>query len=149
MSILLSETYSIRTKRIIATLCFVPILLLVFEQSVFAAQPAPIKSSIITHEKQKSDGSVINPYMNDELNKTQKEPSPSHTLFSPHPSQSFAAVDNSKELTSNANNFHGAWNASVNPRTGNASFSLIIANMLYDNGRAKHSLILSYNGSSF
>ena len=132
-----------------ATLCFIPVLLFLFENTVFAALSVSIRSSITTHEKQKNYRPAISPYMESGWKKNGKKNSPLHTLFNPPPTQSSAAADNSKELTSNAYNFHGAWNASVNPRTGSASFSLIITNMLYDNGRAKHSLILSYNGSSF
>ena len=50
-------------------------------------------------------------------------------------------------LASTAGNFNGAWNASVDPRTGNASFSLTVASVLYDNGQAKRDLTLSYSGS--
>ena len=49
-------------------------------------------------------------------------------------------------LASTAGNFHGAWNASVDPRTGNASFSLTVASVLYDNGNGRRDLTLSYSG---
>ena len=49
-------------------------------------------------------------------------------------------------IVSNADNFHGAADASVDPRTGNVSFSMTAASMLYDNGQAKRKLILAYAG---
>ena len=51
-------------------------------------------------------------------------------------------------LPSNANNFHGQWNASVNSRTGSSSFSFTMDNILYAQGQAKYSLILSYAGGA-
>ena len=50
-------------------------------------------------------------------------------------------------LISNANNFHGSWHSSVNPRTGNVSFSLVVASMLYHHGYLKQDLVLSYAGT--
>ncbi len=49
-------------------------------------------------------------------------------------------------LPSNANNFHGAWNTSVNPRTGNATFTVTLASFLYDQSQGKQNLTLSYSG---
>ena len=49
-------------------------------------------------------------------------------------------------LVSNAENFHGAWNASVDPRTGNASFSLTVESVLFNHGEGRHDLQLSYAG---
>ena len=56
--------------------------------------------------------------------------------------------DGQSALPSNANNFHGMWNASVDPRTGSSSFSLAMGNILYAQGQAKYSLSLSYVGGS-
>ncbi len=50
-------------------------------------------------------------------------------------------------IPSNADNFHGAMNASVDPRTGSASFSLPVATVLYDQGQGRRDLTLSYSGS--
>ena len=49
-------------------------------------------------------------------------------------------------IVSNANNFHGAADAAVDPRTGNVSFSMTAASMLYDNGQATRKLTLAYAG---
>ena len=49
-------------------------------------------------------------------------------------------------LSSNAGNFHGAWNAAVDPRTGNASFSATLASTLFNRGESKRDLNLSYAG---
>ena len=49
-------------------------------------------------------------------------------------------------LSSNADNFHGAWNAAVDPRTGNASFSATLASTLFNRGESKRDLNLSYAG---
>ena len=49
-------------------------------------------------------------------------------------------------LPSNAGNFHGAWNASVDPRTGNVLFSITMASALFNQGETKRDLKLSYTG---
>ena len=50
-------------------------------------------------------------------------------------------------LVSNATNFHGAWSTSVDPRTGNVSFSTTVAGSLYSQGESRRDLTLSYSGS--
>ncbi len=55
--------------------------------------------------------------------------------------------DGSVAMPSNANNFHGAFHSSVDPRTGTASLNMPVATTFYDHGQAKRSLILSYSGS--
>ena len=49
-------------------------------------------------------------------------------------------------LSSNASNFHGAMNSTVDSRTGNASFSMAVASVLYNQGQARRDLSLSYTG---
>ena len=49
-------------------------------------------------------------------------------------------------MPSNADNFHGQVNASVNPRTGAASFSMKVASTIYDSGQGVRNLVLSYSG---
>ena len=56
-------------------------------------------------------------------------------------------ADGQSALPSNANNFHGAWSAHVDPRTGNAAFTLTMASTLYNLGQSKRELTLSYTGS--
>ena len=51
-------------------------------------------------------------------------------------------------IPSNANNFHGQINTSVDPRTGTASFGMLVASTLYDQGQGKRDLQLSYSGSA-
>ncbi len=67
--------------------------------------------------------------------------------FAVSPPRNFSTfIDNNASLPSNANNFHGASDASVDPRTGSASFSLPVASTLFDNGQDKRNLVLSYSG---
>ncbi len=56
--------------------------------------------------------------------------------------------DGSTAMPSNASNFHGGVNSSVDPRTGSASVNFVVASTLYDQGQSKRDLVLSYSGSS-
>ena len=73
-----------------------------------------------------------------------KLPHPSTLPISPL-TQLPVMADGASAMPSNANNFHGAM-ASVDPRTGSASFSMPVASVLYDQGQGKRDLTLSYAG---
>ena len=139
-------------KKSILFIFILSILILPFEQMVFAAEfSSPIK---------KSDSLSINNNLDSDL--TVKKTLTKKTVLNQinnHPSTllkpsalpatqlSVMADDSLGGLTSNANNFHEAWSASVDQRTGNASFSLTVASILHDDGRARRDLTLSYGGS--
>ena len=58
----------------------------------------------------------------------------------------FANFAGGQMLPSHADNFHGAWSTSVNPRTGKASFSINISTLLFNYSK-KRSLSLTYAGA--
>ena len=61
---------------------------------------------------------------------------------------SFSAMDGeSTPLPSNANNFHGKSNTSVDPRMGTASFNVVLASIFDGAYQMKRNLSLSYSGS--
>ena len=105
---------------------------IIFEQTALALNSYNVEKKISA--KNKSDRS-----QSCNASKTDGPYIPSYTSNTP--------AGNRGALASTAGNFHGAWNASVDPRTGNASFSLTLASILYDNGQAKRDLTLSYSGS--
>ena len=138
-------------KRVTSFVFLLSALILPFEQMVFAAE---FSSSI----KKTGSISINNPDSDlaakkTVIKKTAVNKLDSHSLASLKPSKSPAMqlstlfADSQGGLTSNANNFHEAWNASVDQRTGNASFSLTVASVLYDDGRGRRDLTLSYSGS--
>ena len=160
----------IKIKSMVLILALIPALLMPFEQMVFAAQFSPYKKKTIDvrlkKESNKSDETNGKRHFNSNFSKEK-------TLFNTQPDNSIAdnsIADNSIAdsadseqapelpefshlnaaggggLTSTAGNFHGAWNASVDPRTGNASFSLTVGSVLYDSGKARRDLTLSYSG---
>ena len=51
-------------------------------------------------------------------------------------------------LPSNATNFHGGWNASVDSRTGSASFSITLGSFLFNHGQGRRDIKLFYSGSA-
>ena len=129
-------------KKIILTLFFISVFVLLFEQLVSSAPfPLPVKNT-----------TGIN--TGDSITSLKNEASIKAPLNSPAPDnpamlpvlQVNTASDSQGTLTSTAGNFRSAWRASVDPRTGSTSFSLVIASVLYDAGLAKRDLILSYNG---
>ena len=142
---------SIRTSALIIPLCLIP-----FEQMVFAAQFFPPEKKITgagpdkVSDKKKyfASGSMAAEIPNKK---------PSANALSDHaasaqtpelPASARFSATGGGGLTSTAGNFHGAWNASVDPRTGTASFSLTVASVLYDNAKAKRDLTLSYSGGA-
>ena len=153
-----------KTKKIILMLALIPALLMPFEQMVFAAQFSPYKKKTVgvrlkeTGSKYSNKANGINGerHFNSSFSKekssfkTQSDNSITGNTDSEQvPELSAFSHLNAAEgggLTSTAGNFHGAWNASVDPRTGNASFSLTVASVLYDSGKARRDLTLSYSG---
>ena len=136
-------------KKIICIPVLVLSLLIPFEQMVLSEQLSSFINSTTNIDMDKKNSS----YLTEKTLPVKKQTNHS-TLFSVSPSLSSSSasplntlVSDRGALASTAGNFHGAWNASVDPRTGNASFSLTLASVLYDNGQAKRDLTLSYSGS--
>ena len=130
-----------------------------FEQMVFAAQfsSSEKKSTDVRINKISNKVSADNNYVNLNLQE-EKIPgkkqsnysvsdniAPAHAQDVPVFTQLSTLSSNQGGLASTAGNFHGA-SASVDPRTGNASFSLTVASILYDNGNGRRDLTLSYSG---
>ena len=149
-----------KIKKIILMQALMPALLMPFEQMVFAAQFSSYKKKTIDvrlkKESNKPDGTNGKRHFDSNFSKEK-------TLFNTQSDNSIADSADSEQapelpdfshlnaaggggLTSTAGNFHGAWNASVDPRTGNASFSLTVGSVLYDSGKARRDLTLSYSG---
>ena len=136
-----------RIRKLLKSMTLIFAMLIPFEQMVFSAQ--------LSSEKKKTNDvnftSSINADNAGRVNQSYVDHPPPHQ-DSLNPSLSgvtrlSALADSQDGLVSNAGNFHGAWNASVDPRTGNATFSLTVGSILYDGGRAKRDLILAYSGS--
>ena len=139
-------------NKVISTLSISCVLFISFEQTVSASQLFSYNTravnvsinennylaSYLSEEKSPVKNRLIQSQLYSASNK--KRPHvPSFKLTNP--------ASDRGALASTAGNFHGAWNASVDPRTGNASFSMTLASILYDNGHAKRDLTLSYSGS--
>ena len=149
--------YSIKIKKTALISILIIPLLMTFEQVVFAAQFSPrIKKNDISvsHHHDKNHSFNLNLREEKKLIKKQYDHASSdNTALSQvnHISafaQSGLMESGQGGLASTAGNFQGAWNASVDPRTGNASFSLTVASLLYDNGNSRRNLTLSYSGSA-
>ena len=147
-------------KKMVLMLALISSLLIPFEQMVFAAKFSMTKKKTVganlKGESNKNNG--FNEEIHLDLNFSKEK-----TPFKIQSDNSISDNDDSEQvselpdfshlnaaggggLTSTAGNFHGAWNASVDPRTGNASFSLTVASVLYDSGKARRDLTLSYSG---
>ena len=154
-----------KIKNMVLMLTLIPTLLMPFEQMVFAAQFSPYEKKTIdvrlkkasnknnringkrhfnsnlskekTSFKTQSDNSIADSSIADNVDAEQTSEFPDFSNLN---------AAGGGGLTSTAGNFHGAWNASVDPRTGNASFSLTVGSVLYDSGKARRDLTLSYSG---
>ena len=143
-----------KAKKIILISFAICTLIMPFEQVVYAVQ---FPSSI---QKTNDVNLMGQGYLAQDalLKKTVTKKDKNNSMFHDAPaslSLSSPAViqpeimDNSQGgLVSNASSFHGAWDALVDPRTGNASFSLVAGSILYGGGQAKRELTLTYSGSS-
>ena len=157
---LIFNEYTKQYKKTIFTLPLLVSILLPFEQMVFAAQFSLFKQKTVDviMDKSGKKSNKINgrDYFNSNLPKekipfkNQSDSSIPDNIASVQAPYASAFTQSGATggggLTSTAGNFHGAWNASVDPRTGNASFSLTVASVLYDNGNARRDLTLSYSG---
>ena len=129
-------------KKLFQTFLFVCALIIPFEQMVFAA-------GFLSGENKTND---VRLYNKSNINSDKKNINQIHSdqdtsnASAPPVIRLDAMADSQGGLVSNAGNFHGAWNASVDPRTGNAAFSLTVGSILYNDGRAKRDLILAYSG---
>ena len=140
--------------RYLLSLAIVPGFLLPFEQTVWAAEGvrlatatgAPSISSVQIPEVPAHTASSTASFA--DQNKTWQAYRLPRRPKLPISSLTHLPVmaDGASALPSNANNFHGSMNASVNPRTGSASFSMAVASLLYDQGQGKWDLTLSYTG---
>ena len=138
-----------RITKHLLSLAIIPSFLIPFEQVVWATESvhplatagASVKSapSSIT-----SFSSATSLAAQAQSWQAYKLPHPSKLPISPL-TQLPVMADGASAMPSNANNFHGAL-ASVDPRTGSASFSMAIASVLYDQGQGKRDLTLSYTG---
>ena len=128
-------------KRLFQILSITCALIIPFEQMVIAAQfsPAVKKVNGVSSVNKKN---IINRSNADPGNLNHSE----SNHFNPALAGPVATADSEGKLVSNAGNFHGSWNASVNPRTGNVAFSLTVGSILYDKGQVKRDLILAYSG---
>ena len=153
-----------KIKKIILMLALIPALLMPFEQMVFAAKFSPYEKKTIDARikklsyKKSNKANEINGERHFDLSfskektpfKKQSDNSMANNTASTGMSDvsifSHLNAAGGGGLTSTAGNFNGAWNASVDPRTGNASFSLTVGSILYDSGKARRDLTLSYSG---
>ena len=155
-------------KKITLILLLAVSMLLPFEQMVFAAQFSPFikKTDHTGISKYSNKNYPVNFNLQEKKRsvKKQYDHASSDNMASSHTHDTPSVIDLDTDLdtdssidsdtmessqgalASTAGNFHGAWNASVDPRTGNASFSLTVASVLYDNGNARRNLTLSYSG---
>ena len=141
------------------SLAVIPVFLLPFEQTVWAAEStrmanatteAPVVSAPASTVQNfgasaaPSSSSTTSLAAQAKTWQAYKLPHPSTLPISPL-TQLPVMADGASAMPSNANNFHGAM-ASVDPRTGSASFSIPVASVLYDQGQGKRDLTLSYTG---
>ena len=136
----------VKIKKLLRTLSLIPVLIMPFEQMVFSASFPLIQNKtndvdVNSVDKNNKNGKSHKNSINQ--SHPDKETSNAST---PPVTQLNVMADSEGGLVSNAGNFHGAWNASVDPRTGNAAFSLTVGSILYNDGRAKRDLILAYSG---
>ena len=154
-----------RNKQIALTLSLGISMLLSFEQMVFAAHFNPFINKTVNVENNKKNDNIKHfesSFSEKKIvtkNRSDDEVSDDFlldTVLSDHTASAKAPDISSFTqlrtmdgkgggLSSTAGNFHGA-SASVDPRTGNASFSLTVASVLYDNGNGRRDLTLSYSG---
>ena len=135
MYMIFQETFPTFIRKAATCITLLPFFMLPFEQMVqaaeFAAYGAPLKyTSKTISQLSKSWQAYALPH--------KKTISPLTSLPT--------LANGESALPSNAGNFHGAWNASVDPRTGNVLFSVTVASALFNQGEAKRGLKLSYTG---
>ena len=134
------------------SLAIIPGFLLPFEQTVWAAESANIANDTkapLVSTPAFASGHTPRHYATSlavQAKTWQAYPLPHPSKLSISPlTQLPVMADGASAMPSNANNFHGAM-ASVDPRTGSASFSMAVASVLYDQGQGKRDLTLSYTG---
>ena len=148
------QKYFRQIKKNTLVLVLVPSLLMPFEQMVFAAKfTAFIKNTNdvnLKNHDERNENSLIKKSLikKDVTALASSEPSSLNRSSAPPVAQLSTLTSGQGGVASTAGNFHGAWNASVDPRTGNVFFSLTVGSVLYDDGQGKRDLTLSYSGSS-
>ncbi len=142
---LFGKTATVASK-LLLSVCIIPPFLFPFEQTVWASTSisSHIVQTIPEKEKTDSELKMTNVRQTWQNFKQHKPKSFQLSPFTHLPVLS----DGSAAMPSNANNFHGAFNSSVNPRTGMPAVSIKLASTYYDNGQAKRDLTLAYSGSS-
>ena len=140
-------------KKSTLVLVLVPSLLMPFEQMVFAAKFTAFIKKIndvnLNNYDERNENALIKKSLikKDIVTPVSSESSSLNRSSVPPVAQLSTLTSGQGGLASTAGNFHGAWNAAVDPRTGNVSFSLTVGSILYDNGQGKRDLTLSYSGS--
>ena len=139
-----------RAAAYLLPLAIIPGFLLPFEQTVWATEGMHIANAtkvlVSTSALSESISEASSVAAKAKTWQAYKLPHPSKLPISSL-TQLPVMADGASAMPSNANNFHGAM-ASVDPRTGSASFSMPVASVLYDEGHGKRDLTLSYAGGS-
>ena len=139
-------TLSFFIKKAVMLIALLFFFILPFEQMVWAAGSVAVHGGSALKAASIHSGSIAYAPMPDSISKSWQAYSlPHKRLISPLTALPVMANGESA-LSSNADNFHGAWNATVDPRTGNASFSTTLASTLFNKGQSKRDLKLSYAG---
>ena len=135
-----------RLSTLISVITLVPALLLPFEQLAWAASSYQQTGFKQTDSSEKTDATHRPAQLSNSrpLHQSSQPQAMKTSAYSKLP----VMTNGQSALVSNAENFHGAWNASVDPRTGNASFSFTVESILFNHGEGRHDLQLSYSGGS-
>ena len=142
------NTFSVFIKKVAVIITLLPFFILPFEQMVWAVESSVIHGSTALKMASVPGGStnhVSIPETASMAKSWQGYRLPRKKMISPLTSLPVMANGESA-LSSNASNFHGAWNASVDPRTGSSSLRVTLASTLFNKGESKRDLKLSYVG---
>ncbi len=119
-------------------------LLLPFEQMAWAVDNIRVFANTVAHQTEKLSSSTAS-----QVKTWQAYKLPVPSKFTVSPLTKLPVLANGQSaMPSNANNFHGSINATVDSRTGKASFSMPVGSVLYDQGQSKRNLLLSYSSGS-
>ena len=139
-------TISFFIKKAVMLIALLPFFILPFEQMVWAVSSVAVHGATALKATSTHRGLTAHVPIPDSISKSWQAYSlPHKRMISPLTALPVMANGESA-LSSNADNFHGAWNATVDPRTGNASFSTTLASTLFNKGESKRDLKLSYAG---
>ena len=118
-----------RYLKTLYSLVIIPFVILPFEQTVYAVNQSINSMSFNRVHNYKSSDTH---YTSQTLTNTwQNFSNDKHSNYLISPQTKLPVLANgSMDIPSNANNFHGQVNTSVNPRTGSASFGMLVASTL-------------------